>query len=73
MRQEQAVVTQNLENVMRITIGNFPVASEERLTFAKQMGLNGVVLNTPQPLGRGTMRPDAMKSTGCFVPQNMTP
>jgi D-mannonate dehydratase len=36
------------ENVMRIAIGNFPVASDERLTFAKQMGLNGVVLNTPQ-------------------------
>jgi hypothetical protein len=55
MGQAQAAVTQNLENVMRITIGNFPVASEERLTFAKQMGLNGVVLNTPQLLGRGTM------------------
>ena len=36
------------DNVMRIAIGNFPVASDERLTFAKQMGLNGVVLNTPQ-------------------------
>ncbi|MEZ4562295.1 MAG: mannonate dehydratase [Thermomicrobiales bacterium] len=34
--------------VMRIAIGNFPVASDERLTFAKQLGLNGVVLNTPQ-------------------------
>ncbi|MDQ2652094.1 MAG: mannonate dehydratase [Chloroflexota bacterium] len=39
---------QDRENVMRIAIGNFPVASDERLTFAKQMGLHGVVLNTPQ-------------------------
>ena len=34
-------------DVMRIAIGNFPVASDERLTFAKQLGLNGVVLNSP--------------------------
>jgi mannonate dehydratase len=33
---------------MRIAIGNFPVASDERLKFAKQLGVDGVVLNTPQ-------------------------
>ena len=36
------------EERMRIAIGNFPVASDERLAFAKQLGVNGVVLNTSQ-------------------------
>jgi mannonate dehydratase len=36
------------DNVMRIAIGNFPVASDERISFAKQMGLHGLVLHTPQ-------------------------
>ena len=35
---------------MRIAIGNFPVASDERLKFAKQLGIDGVVLTRPAPV-----------------------
>lgn len=34
--------------VMRIAIGQFNELSHERLTFAKQMGCSGVLLNTPR-------------------------
>ena len=39
---------QSVEKRMRIAIGNFPRLTEERLKFAKQLGVGGVVLNTPQ-------------------------
>jgi mannonate dehydratase len=35
-------------DVMRIAIGQFNEASHERLTFAKQLGVSGVLLNTPR-------------------------
>lgn len=35
-------------NVMRIAIGQFNELSHERLTFAKQLGVSGVLLNTPR-------------------------
>jgi mannonate dehydratase len=34
--------------VMRIAIGQFNEPSHERLTFAKQLGVSGVLLNTPR-------------------------
>ena len=36
-----------MENTMRIAIGQFDQLSEERLSFAKQLGVSGVLLNTP--------------------------
>ena len=36
-----------MENVMRVAIGQFNQVSHERLTFAKQLGASGVLLNTP--------------------------
>jgi mannonate dehydratase len=35
-------------DVMRIVLGQFNEASHERLTFAKQLGVSGVLLNTPR-------------------------
>jgi len=37
---------------MRIAIGQFNELSHERLTFAKQLGVSGVLLNTPRLPGR---------------------
>lgn len=37
-----------MKNTMRVAIGQFREPSEERLTFAKQMGASGVLLNTPR-------------------------
>src|SRR5438132_7188339 len=33
---------------MRVVLGQFDQATEERLRFAKQLGVNGVLLNTPR-------------------------
>jgi mannonate dehydratase len=38
--------------MMRIAIGQFNEPSHERLTFAKQLGVSGVLLNTPRLPGR---------------------
>ncbi len=37
-----------MPEVMRIAIGQFNEATHERLTFAKQLGVSGVLLNTPR-------------------------
>ena len=36
-----------MENAMRVAIGQFNQLSDERLRFAKQLGVSGVLLNTP--------------------------
>ncbi len=40
--------TTGRSDVMRIAIGQFNEPSHERLTFAKQLGVSGVLLNTPR-------------------------
>lgn len=35
-------------NVMRVALGQFNQATDERLRFAKQLGVEGVLLNTPR-------------------------
>ncbi|HEV2121573.1 MAG TPA: mannonate dehydratase, partial [Chloroflexota bacterium] len=45
-----AMLTRN--DVMRIAIGQFNEPSHERLTFAKQLGVSGVLLNTPRLPGQ---------------------
>lgn len=37
-----------MAEVMRVSVGQFNLATHEILTFAKQMGCGGVLLNTPQ-------------------------
>jgi mannonate dehydratase len=37
-----------MQEVMRVAIGQFNEATHERLTFAKQLGVSGVLLNTPR-------------------------
>ena len=39
-------------DVMRIAIGQFNEPSHERLTFARQLGVSGVLLNTPRLPGK---------------------
>ncbi len=44
--------TTQTQDVMRIAIGQFNELSHERLTFAKQLGVSGVLLNTPRLPGQ---------------------
>src|SRR5687768_13945223 len=37
----------SMTNTMRVAIGQFNELTHERLTFAKQLGVSGVLLNTP--------------------------
>src|SRR6266545_7392885 len=36
-----------MEQPMRVAIGQFSLLTEERLKFASQLGVSGIVLNTP--------------------------
>jgi mannonate dehydratase len=54
---------QSPERHMRVAIGQFSVLSEERLIFAKQLGVGGIQLNTPVMPGKRWEHTDIHRTT----------